>query len=271
MTKNLITIALSGFLLSACQQGFSGIGGQPAQSTKTITAQSPEIEQVSYSMGYLIANGNRQDFDDLDLAAFEAGFREGYKADGESALTDSQMETVLMAYQERKINERVAHLEGQAATNKAQGADYLASNANQEGVQTTASGLQYKILTQGTGQRPTESDFVTVHYEGKLIDGKVFDSSIARGEPVSFPLDGVIAGWTEGLQLMQEGGKYMLYIPADLAYGDMGMPPDIEPGSTLIFEIELIKVESAAQAQANQNAQLEALLNQPAIQTMDVH
>lgn len=124
---------------------------------------------------------------------------------------------------------------------KAAGAEFLAKNKKEAGVMETASGLQYKVVKAGFGAKPTATDKVKVHYTGRLLDGTVFDSSVERGEPITFPLNGVIAGWTEGLQLMSEGSKYMLYIPSDLGYGDRGNQ-GIKPGATLIFEVELIEV-----------------------------
>ena len=130
-----------------------------------------------------------------------------------------------------------------ADENKTEGAAFLAENAKKEGITTTSSGLQYKILTQGNGAKPSATNSVTVHYQGTTLDGKEFDSSYKRGEPATFPLNRVIAGWTEGLQLMQEGSKYRFYIPSNLAYGPKGAGRDIGPNATLIFEVELIKVE----------------------------
>ena len=129
-----------------------------------------------------------------------------------------------------------------ANENKAEGIAFLTENAKKENVTTTPSGLQYEILTAGNGASPSATDKVTVHYQGTTIDGKEFDSSYKRGESITFPLNGVIAGWTEGLQLMQEGAKYRLYIPSELAYGASGAGSDIGPNSTLIFDVELIKV-----------------------------
>lgn len=125
--------------------------------------------------------------------------------------------------------------------NKAAGIAFLAENAKKPGVVTTASGLQYLVITEGTGASPTSSDTVTVHYQGTTLDGKEFDSSYKRGAPASFPLNRVIAGWTEGLQLMKEGGKSRLFIPSNLAYGERGAGRDIGPNAALIFEVELIK------------------------------
>jgi FKBP-type peptidyl-prolyl cis-trans isomerase len=124
----------------------------------------------------------------------------------------------------------------------AKGEKYLEDNAKKEGVVTTASGLQYKVLTEGSGKAPKSTDTVLVHYEGTLIDGKVFDSSYRRGEPIEFPLNRVIAGWTEGVQLMKEGAKYRFFIPSRLAYGPRGAGRDIGPNEALIFDVELLKV-----------------------------
>jgi len=124
------------------------------------------------------------------------------------------------------------------------GEKFLAENGKKEGVKTTSSGLQYKITKEGTGNSPKATDRVLVHYEGKLLDGTVFDSSIKRNEPIAFPLNGVIRGWTEGLQFLKEGGKAILYIPSKLAYGASGTPGGpIGPNETLIFEVELIKIQ----------------------------
>jgi len=123
------------------------------------------------------------------------------------------------------------------------GQQFLKDNGKKEGVTTTASGLQYKVLREGGGKQPKATDTVEVHYEGRLIEGTVFDSSYARRETIEFPLDGVIAGWTEGVALMKEGAKYQLYIPSELAYGSYGAGGDIGPDETLIFDVELIKVK----------------------------
>ena len=137
----------------------------------------------------------------------------------------------------------LAPLSTMAETPLEKGERFLAENKGKEGVKTTASGLQYKIVKEGTGKSPAATDTVLVHYEGKLLDGTVFDSSIKRGEPISFPLNRVIPGWTEGLQLVKEGGKAILYIPSKLAYGSSGAGGAIGPNETLIFEVELIKIK----------------------------
>ena len=129
-----------------------------------------------------------------------------------------------------------------AEENKTEGAAFLAENSKKEGVVTTASGLKYQVLTQGDGSKPAATDNVSVHYKGTTLDGKEFDSSYSRGAPATFPLNRVIPGWTEGVQLMPEGSKYRFYIPSDLAYGTRGAGRDIGPNATLIFDIELIKI-----------------------------
>lgn len=131
---------------------------------------------------------------------------------------------------------------GSPEENKVAGTTFLAENGKKTNIKTTASGLQYEVLTEGKGKKPTASDNVTVHYKGTTIDGKEFDSSYGRGEPTSFPLNQVIPGWTEGVQLMSEGSKYKFYIPSNLAYGEQGAGGTIGPNETLIFEVELIKI-----------------------------
>lgn len=144
---------------------------------------------------------------------------------------------------QKLINDYLTELHEKATKlAREEGEKFLAENGKKEGVHTTASGLQYVIEKEGEGKSPTAEDQVTVHYTGRLLNGKVFDSSVARGEPATFPLNRVIPGWTEGLQLMKEGGKFIFFIPSDLAYGAHGAGADIPPHSTLIFEVELIKV-----------------------------
>lgn len=209
-------------------------------TTSSVQPTSSEIDQVSYSLGYLMANGNKDVVDDLVLDAFFQGFRDAYQ-DRDATLGKDQMQRVLLAYQKRKEIEYAKQIEATATENANQAEQFLRDNAKQAGVRTTASGLQYQVLKAGTGARPTASDSVKVHYEGKLIDGTVFDSSYRRGEPVTFALDQVIAGWREGLPLMQVGAKYRLFVPPALGYGAAGNA-EIEPNSVLIFDIELLAI-----------------------------
>jgi FKBP-type peptidyl-prolyl cis-trans isomerase FklB len=152
------------------------------------------------------------------------------------ALTELQQQAAASAKQQR---------EGQARKNLAEGTAFLAENAEKEGVKTLPSGLQYRVLSEGKGDPPAATDAVTVHYRGTLVDGSEFDSSYGRGEPATFPLDRVIPGWTEGLQLMRPGAKYRLFVPPELAYGERGSGAKIGPHSTLVFEVELLSVQPA--------------------------
>lgn len=208
--------------------------------TSTVTNQSAELLKVGYSLGYLMGEGNKDTVDDLNLDAFFQGFRDAYVSK-DSALTKAQMQKVLLDYQKRKEAEYAKQVEAMAAANLAKGNAYLADNRKKSGVKTTASGLQYQIIKQGTGASPKATDKVSVHYEGRLIDGTVFDSSYKRGEPVTFPLNQVIQGWREGVQLMNVGAKYRLFVPASLGYGEAGNG-DIEPNSVLIFDVELLAI-----------------------------
>ncbi|MGO2998111.1 MAG: FKBP-type peptidyl-prolyl cis-trans isomerase [Moraxellaceae bacterium] len=238
-TLSVSALASAMLLMTGCSTN-NGSQETAAQSV-SITEQSSASEKVGYSLGYMMAEGNKQAVKDLNLDTFEKGFRDGYEGN-DSALTQEQMQEVLMTYQKEQEEQFAKDMQTKATENKAAGTAFLAENAKKEGVKQTDSGLQYKVLKEGTGKSPKATDVVEVNYEGKLIDGTVFDSSYERGEPIEFPLNQVIAGWTEGLQLMKKGGKYEFYIPADIAYGEAGNA-GIEPNSTLIFTVELLKVK----------------------------
>ena len=238
-TLSVSALASAMLLMTGCSTN-NGSQETAAQSV-SITEQSSASEKVGYSLGYMMAEGNKQAVKDLNLDTFEKGFRDGYEGN-DSALTQEQMQEVLMTYQKEQEEQFAKDMQTKATENKAAGTAFLAENAKKEGVKQTDSGLQYKVLKEGTGKSPKATDVVEVNYEGKLIDGTVFDSSYERGEPIEFPLNQVIAGWTEGLQLMKEGGKYEFYIPADIAYGEAGNA-GIEPNSTLIFTVELLNVK----------------------------
>lgn len=262
MKKQLLVSALTGVLvLAGCNNTATS---KTKETTTTITEQSSEVQKVGYAIGFDMGQNLKDGADDMDLEAFYLGLKDAY-ANKEGALNQDQIQEVVRTYLERKQQEMMKKTEEKAANNKAAGEAFLAENAKKEGVKTTASGLQYKVIKEGTGNSPKATDTVVVHYEGKLIDGTVFDSSFERGEPISFPLNEVIAGWTEGLQLMKAGGEYELYVPSDLAYGETGNP-SIEPNSVLIFKIQLLDEEAAKQAQAQaaaaQEAQMKALLEQ---------
>ncbi|TCB65072.1 FKBP-type peptidyl-prolyl cis-trans isomerase [Acinetobacter sp. ANC 4178] len=208
---------------------------------KPITTSSSSSEQVGYSFGYLMGRTNAESMKDLNLEAFIQGLREAAQGK-EASLTDEEMARVLTQYKKQAEAQQLIELRKKAEENNKIGSAFLAENAKKSGVQTTASGLQYQVIQAGTGKTPKVSSKVKVDYEGRLIDGTVFDSSIARQHPAEFQVNQVIQGWTEGLQLMKEGAKYRFFIPANLAYGQIGSGDIIEPNSTLIFDVELLQV-----------------------------
>jgi FKBP-type peptidyl-prolyl cis-trans isomerase FklB len=200
-----------------------------------------EDSKAAYSIGYLSGRSNAQHIEKLDLDAFVAGFRDAY-AKATPKFSEEEMKSALEAFRNRLQLEATEKANRAAAENKIKSAAYLAENRKKSGVTTTTSGLQYEVLTEGTGAVPKPSDMVKVHYHGTLIDGSVFDSSVQRGEPAVFQLDQVIPGWTEGLQLMKTGAKYRLTLPPELAYGEQGVGP-IAANAVLVFEVELLGIE----------------------------
>lgn len=203
--------------------------GATAQNTNT------KMDSVSYSLGVLMAqNLKQQGFDAVDAASLAKGF--------EDVLNGNPLKVDLEQANEIVTNHMQSKQAKKYEANITAGKKFLEENAKRTGVVTLPSGLQYEIVKEGTGPKPTANDQVTVHYEGKLIDGTVFDSSVKRGQPATFGVTQVIQGWVEGLQLMPEGSKWKLYIPYDLAYGERGAGQQIGPYSTLIFEVELLKI-----------------------------
>ncbi|MBM3350604.1 MAG: FKBP-type peptidyl-prolyl cis-trans isomerase [Betaproteobacteria bacterium] len=199
-------------------------------------------QRLSYIVGENMAHQLKNDALELDAAAVALAVSD-VMAGNSSRLTDAERRsTVEQVQKESQARQMAAHA-AQSSRNQAEGAAYLAENAKKEGVTTTESGLQYKSLVTGDGEKPSRGDRVKVHYHGTLIDGTVFDSSYDRGEPIVFPVTGVIAGWIEGLQLMSVGSKFELTIPSNLAYGANGSGGAIGPDATLIFEVELLAIE----------------------------
>jgi FKBP-type peptidyl-prolyl cis-trans isomerase FklB len=196
-------------------------------------------DKVSYGIGLQMAQQVKgQTFPDFNLDALIIGIQDVF-ANEPMRFPEEEMQAAFSA-----INQQAQEAAAGAATeNKAAGQAFLDENAKKDGVITTESGLQYEIITAGTGPKPGQSDMVVTHYHGSLTDGTVFDSSVDRGEPAQFPVNGVIQGWIEALQLMPVGSKWRLTIPSDLAYGDQGSAPVIGPGATLIFEIELLEIK----------------------------
>jgi FKBP-type peptidyl-prolyl cis-trans isomerase len=196
----------------------------------------------SYSVGYQFGQNLKKMQTDLDAEVLSAAVQEALSGK-ESRLSEEEMRAAVANLRERTVAAMQASMKEQAQKNLAEGEKFLAENKTKEGVKTTASGLQYKVTEEGNGPSPKAGDTVTVHYRGTLVDGTEFDSSYQRGEPATFPLTGVIPGWTEALQLMKKGSKWVLYIPADLAYGERGAGNRIPPNSTLIFEVEMISFQ----------------------------
>jgi FKBP-type peptidyl-prolyl cis-trans isomerase len=198
-------------------------------------------DKLSYAVGMNIGRSIHSQSMEIDPAILLRGLKD--EMAGKTVMTDMEAHNTLMQAQQeakKKIDEtRQASME----PNKKAGDAFLAANKTKEGVVTLPSGLQYKILKEGTGPKPTPADSVVCNYRGTLIDGKEFDSSYKRGQPATFPVGQVIKGWTEALQLMPVGSKWELFVPPDLAYGDRGAGPDIGPGATLIFEVELISIK----------------------------
>ncbi len=228
VSKGLLTTVLSAAL----------IVGASAAELKT------EEQKLSYIFGLdigrtLKAQGMEVDFDTLS-AAIKTGF-EG----GETLMTEEDINQTRQAFITRKTEEAQAQVAALAVSNAEEGAAFLAENAKKKGVVTTASGLQYQVLEPGNGAKPRAEETVTVHYRGTTLNGQEFDSSYKRNSPASFPLNRVIPGWTEGVQLMPIGSKYKFFIPSALAYGEKGSPPSIMPNSTLVFEVELISIGDA--------------------------
>jgi FKBP-type peptidyl-prolyl cis-trans isomerase FklB len=199
-------------------------------------------DKVSYSMGLDIGRMLKMQNVDVDLELVTRGFKDAYTGN-QSLLTDEEMQEVLTNFKKEFIAKQQELAKQQGEKNKKEGEIFLETNKKKEGVQTLPSGLQYKVLKAGAGKKPTATDTVTVHYRGTLIDGKEFDSSYRRGKPATFPVNGVIPGWTEALPLMEEGAKWELFIPSNLAYGERSAGGDIGPNATLIFEVELISIE----------------------------
>jgi FKBP-type peptidyl-prolyl cis-trans isomerase len=226
--KGIGIAALSVMLLSAaCSSSQRTANTQDMQITT-------EKDSISYALGVIMAKNVRMEDVELDESIFAAGFKASLTGDSLAMPVeecDRTLQNFMMAQAERK-----------SSANKEEGEAFLVENANRSEVTVTESGLQYEVLTEGSGEKPLATDKVTVHYTGKLLNGEIFDSSVERGQPATFGLNQVIRGWTEGVQLMNVGSKYRFYIPSELAYGDRGAGEMIGPGSTLIFDVELLEI-----------------------------
>lgn len=216
------------------------LGCQGNQEKKM--ALETDKQKVSYSIGLDIGKNLKQSEIDVELEALMRGIKDA-TTDSTPLLTQAQIQETMQKFQQEMMNKQNEKANAMSDKNKTAGEAFLAENAKKEGVITLPSGLQYKVIKTGTGKKPKATDEVTTHYRGTLIDGTEFDSSYKRGQPTSFPVNGVIAGWTEALQLMPVGSKWQLYIPSNLAYGPRGAGGTIGPNATLIFDIELLAIK----------------------------
>jgi FKBP-type peptidyl-prolyl cis-trans isomerase len=222
-----------------------------AKSAEPASPFKTRKEKFSYALGMNIGNGLGQNLKKQNVEFDPALVADGLKATlagSKTLLTTDEAQAVLKEVQTEVQKENQAKMKEAADKNKTDGEAFLAANKDKEGVVTLPSGLQYKILTEGTGPKPTASDTVICNYRGTLVDGKEFDSSYKRGQPATFPVSGVIKGWTEALQLMPVGSKWQLFVPPSLAYGEQGVGNDIMPNSTLIFEVELTGIQEKKEA-----------------------
>jgi len=216
---------------------------KPAAKTQAPLTLKTDKDKASYAIGMFFGGQIHRQATDVDPAILVRGLKDALAA-GKMLMTEDEMKTALTKLQNdvRTKQQEVARVAGE--TNKKEGEAFLAANKGKEGVVTLPSGLQYKILTEGAGPKPAATDSVVCNYKGTLINGTEFDSSYKRGQPATFPVNGVIKGWTEALQLMPVGSKWQLFIPAELAYGEPGRGPVIGPSSTLVFEVELMSIQS---------------------------
>jgi FKBP-type peptidyl-prolyl cis-trans isomerase FklB len=205
------------------------------------TSLKTKKDKVSYVIGVNVGKGMQQQSIDIDPDIFAKGLKDAMTG-AKTAMTDEEMRQVLTAFQKEMAEKQAEKMKVVAEKNKKEGEAFLAANKKKKGVKTLPSGLQYKVIKEGTGEMPKLTDTVTTNYRGTLIDGTEFDSSYKRGQPAKFPVKGVIAGWTEALQLMKVGSTWQLFIPSSLAYGERGAGNIIGPNATLIFDIELISI-----------------------------
>lgn len=236
MKKIVLSIILASSVLFACNaKGTADASKDSADKDSTSTTKPASKSDISYAVGMALGNSVKDLGIELDYNAFLQGFKDNMESK-KLKMTEDQavayIQEAMTAAQEKK-----------AAENKEKESQFLEENGKKPGVKTTASGLQYEVISEGSGVKPQATDTVKVHYTGSLMDGTKFDSSVDRGEPAVFPLDQVIQGWTEGIQLMSVGSKYKIYIPSNLAYGESGAGNVIPPNTPLIFEVELLGIE----------------------------
>lgn len=219
----------------------------PAVADEKKTKLETEMQKISYALGMQMGSYLKTLGEGLDSEILQQGMMDSYKGE-KLLLTKEEEAQILQQFSQKQQEKQIQQTLEMITKNKKAADDFLKDNGTKEGISTTASGLQYKVMTQGAGPKPKAEDMVKVHYKGTLLDGTEFDSSYSRNEPAVFPLDKVIPGWTEAVQLMNVGSKFQLFLPPDLAYGDRGAMPVIEPGSMLVFEVELLSIETGQPA-----------------------
>lgn len=242
--KTAFTLAFLTFLLAAVagsQQTLPTNPGTSAPKQEASALNTPK-EKISYALGMDLGNQLRKQSVEVDTALFNKGLSDALSG-SKTLLSEEEAQATMMQLQTQLRQKQVEAMKMAAENNQKLGTAFLAENKNKEGVVALPSGLQYKILKAGEGKKPTADDVVICNYRGTLIDGTEFDSSYKRGQPATFPVRGVIKGWTEALQLMPVGSRWQLFIPPDLAYGERGAGAQIGPGATLIFEVELISIK----------------------------
>jgi len=234
MLRNVLILLSAALVLAACDT-------PQQQGDANLTSQ---VDSVGYSLGYFYGSSlANEGVEEISTNSFIAGLHQGLDQE-ESQLTEQEMQLVLQTYQQEMQQNMAMRQQEEAMVEEESGREFLEENAQRDDVEVTESGLQYRVIEEGTGVQPTAESEVEVHYRGTLIDGEEFDSSYERNETATFPLNQVIPGWTEGLQLMREGATYEFFIPGELGYGNNPPPGSIiRPGSVLIFEVELIDVK----------------------------
>ena len=237
----IITLAIAA---AASAQEAKPADAKPAAEAPAPAKLDPVMlkDRVSYFYGSDVGKSLRDNKVEVNPDTLIQGIKDTLEDKKPGKYTEKELEEAMTQFAQAMMAKQQQASAAAAVANVEEGKKFLEANGKKEGVKTTESGLQYEVLKKADGAKPTANDTVTVHYEGKLISGKVFDSSVARKEPATFPLNGVIPGWTEGVQLMNVGSKFKFTIPAKLAYGERGAGPDIGPNSTLIFEVELLSI-----------------------------
>jgi FKBP-type peptidyl-prolyl cis-trans isomerase FklB len=239
--KKTTTLALLMIFAFTCNTSFAQKNKKNNKNINTMEMKT-ELDSVSYSLGINIAKSFESEFSEINLEKFIQGINDKHSK-GELKINEAETQQIVQSYFMNKQAKQKEETSKDMAPKIKEGEDFLAKNSKKDGVISLESGMQYEIITEGTGAKPGLTDEVETHYHGTLLDGTVFDSSVDRGQSISFPVNGVIKGWTEALQLMSVGSKLKLYIPYNLSYGERGAGADIGPYSTLIFEVELINIK----------------------------